>query len=90
MLQMLVTSRMDRFEGRNVKMSDRVRAVKKMPLLKDLVDKSPLLREVQFEEVKKSLIRKETLVLEPRADHVFYRLVARLDDPSRPWYITHV
>ena len=73
-----VVPRIVRFEGRNVNMSDRVRAVRKMPFLKDLVDKSPLLREVQFEEVKKSFIRKETLVLEPRADMSFTGLLPGL------------
>lgn len=71
-------------------MCDRVRAVRKMPFLKDTVDKSLVLQEVRFEEIKKSLIRNETLVLEPRAGQDLHRLATRLDDPLKPWYIAHV
>jgi len=70
-------------------MSDKIRAIRKLPFLKDSVDKSLVLQEVQFKEVRKSLIRKETLVLEPRADQVWAKSVTRLDDSSKPWYITH-
>jgi hypothetical protein len=70
-------------------MSDRVRAVNRMPFLKDSVDRSSVLQEVRLREIRKNSIRKEILVLEPRKDYVA-RSVVRLDDPSKPWYITHV
>lgn len=75
---------------RDFEMSNKIRIGRKIPFLKDSLDKSPVLREVRFGEVRKSLIRKEKLALEPIANQDVTRLIIRYDDSSKPWYITHV
>jgi len=71
-------------------MSNKIRAGRKIPFLKDSVDESPVLQEICFREIRKNLIRKEKLVLEPIPNQDVTKLIIRQDDSSKPWYITHV
>jgi hypothetical protein len=70
-------------------MSSGIRYARKMPF-RNSIDRSPVLQEARFEEVRKSLIRREKLVLEAIECQKSARLVVRRDDPLKPWYIAHV
>lgn len=72
------------------KMPNKTRAGKRIPFTKDSVEKSLVLQEVRFKEIRKSLIRKEEIVLEPITNQDIIKLVIRQDDQSKPWYISHV
>lgn len=78
------------FRKGEFKTPNRTRAGKRIPFTKDSVEKSLVLQEVRFKEIRKSLIRKEEIVLEPITNQDIIKLVIRQDDQSKPWYISHV
>jgi len=54
-------------------------------------NKSDLAEEISFEEAKKNLIKEEyTLDESESTQQMHSKLVIRDEDPSDPWYFTHV
>jgi hypothetical protein len=71
-------------------MPNKTRTDRKISFPEESVDRSPVLQEALFGEVRKNLIRREKLELEPLANQDMTKPVDRQDDPSKPWYIIHV